>query len=509
MFKGTFRILQILFIIIRFGLDQIALPKFCCLSFLLPRFWFKKNNKSDSVRLKLALESLGPTFVKFGQILSTRHDMLPEVYISELAKLQDKVKPFPADIAIKIIETDLGIGISEAFKSFDRSPLASASVAQVHTAVLHSGESVVVKILRPKITRTIKHDIAMMRALERILTMLSSSVSRLKVPDVIDEFEHNILNELNLVREAGNASQIKRNYNNSDFLYVPTVYWDYCSENVLVLERITGVSIGDIPALRKAKVNMEKLAKIGIELFFGQVFKDKFFHADMHPGNIFVDCHDPENPKYIAVDFGIVGALSELDQRYIAENFLAFFNRDYGRVAKLHVDSGWVPANIRVDQFEMDIRAVCEPVFARPLQEICFGKLLLNLFNTAKKYEMTVQPQLILLQKTLFAVESLGRRLYPQLNLWDCAKPYLENWVKERVGVKGAFIKTREQIPFWLEKFPEGPNMLFDFLEQSMRRKEMVVTPIKRDGKKTILFSYLCGFATSAIIYFYIQQYFT
>jgi ubiquinone biosynthesis protein len=505
MLKGAFRFLQILIVMLRFGLDQLIFPKFCCLSLLLPKFFFKKNKKSNAERLRLALESLGPTFVKFGQILSTRHDMLPEAFISELAKLQDKVKPFPADIAIKIVEADLGNDINKAFKSFTKQPLASASVAQVHTAVLHSGEKVVVKILRPNITKTIKHDIAMMRTFALMLASFSQGVDRLKIPDVINEFEHNILNELNLVREAGNASQIKRNYSNSKFLYVPTVYWDYCSKNVLVLERITGISIGDIAALKKAKVNMEKLAKIGIEIFFSQVFKDRFFHADMHPGNIFVDCNDPENPKYIAVDFGIVGALSELDQRYIAENFLAFFNRDYGKVAKLHVDSGWVPANIRVDQFEMDIRAVCEPVFARPLQEICFGKLLLNLFNTAKRYEMTVQPQLILLQKTLFAVEALGRRLYPQLNLWECAKPYLENWVKERVGVKGAFIKTREQIPFWLEKFPEAPNMLFDFLEQSMRKNEVASVPAEKTfGKKTILFSYLCGVATSVIIYLYI-----
>jgi ubiquinone biosynthesis protein len=405
--------------------------------------------------------------VKFGQILSTRQDMVPAAYTHELRALQDNVAPFAPDVAVAIIEADLKKPIMDVFQSFTTNPLASASVAQVHAATLPTGEAVVVKILRPGIKKVIERDIAMMRTFARLVTPILSGGKRLKLLDVIREFEHHILNELNLVREAGNASQIRRNYLDSDMLYVPEVYWDYCTEQLLVLERIEGVSIADVDALQAAGVDLEQLAKMGLEIFFSQVFKDRFFHADMHPGNIFVDISSPKKPRYVAVDFGIVGALSEMDQRYIAENFLAFFRRDYAQVAKLHVDSGWVPADTRVDQFEMDIRAVCEPVFAKPLKDIGFGKLLFNLFQTAKRYHMTVQPQLILLQKTLFAVEALGRRLYPDLNLWDTAQPYLENWVKERVGLKGAWLKTQQQLPFWLEKFPEAPNLLLTVLERA------------------------------------------
>jgi ubiquinone biosynthesis protein len=465
---AVLRIFKIIIIMIRNGCDELLLPKFLCISSL---FISKKTKLPE--RLKKAFEQLGPIYVKFGQILSTRHDMLPKDFVEELSKLQDKVCPFSPKEAIKIIENELGSNLKKFFKNFTHKPLASASVAQVHAATLHDGCDVVVKILRPKITKTIKSDIKVMRAFISLISPFLKGANRMRMPDIINEFEHNILNELDLVREAGNASQIRRNYQNSKFLYVPEIYWDYSTKNILVMERISGISIGDIESLKEAKVNLEKLAKTGVEIFFSQVFKDRFFHADMHPGNIFVDATDPENPRYIAVDFGIVGALSEMDQRYIAENFLAFFNRDYGKVAQLHVDSGWVPADIRVDQFEMDIRAACEPVFAKPLKDICFGKLLLNLFNTAKKYKMTVQPQLILLQKTLFAVEALGSRLYPQLNLWDTAKPYLETWVKERVGLKGAYLKTKDQLPFWLEKFPEAPGIILSVLENISKKQRL------------------------------------
>ncbi|MEE3003421.1 MAG: ubiquinone biosynthesis regulatory protein kinase UbiB [Pseudomonadota bacterium] len=494
---ALFRIIKVIAVCFYYGLDQLILPKWVC-----PSSLFVSRKKTKEQRLKDALEALGPIYVKFGQILSTRHDMLPANYVVELAKLQDKVKPFSSEKAEEIIERELDAAIKTNFKSFSSRPLASASVAQVHAATLKSGEKVVIKILRPNIAKIIKSDIALMRMCTKLITPFLSGSSRMKLPDVIAEFEHNILNELDLVREGGNASQIRRNSLESKFLYVPKIYWDYSTKEILVLERISGISIGDIAALKKSEVDLEKLAKIGVEIFFSQVFKDRFFHADMHPGNIFVDISDAKNPRYIAVDFGIVGALSEMDQRYIAENFLAFFKRDYGKVAQLHVDSGWVPADTRVDQFEMDIRAVCEPVFARPLQEICFGKLLLNLFNTAKKYKMTVQPQLILLQKTLFAVEALGSRLYPQLNLWDTAKPYLEEWVKERVGLKGAYIKTKDKIPFWLENSPEVPDLIFNLLEKYSSNKQPanVTVADKSAGSK---YTFLLGAAFGFCIAFF------
>lgn len=476
--RGVIRFFQIILVAWRYGLDQLLFPRQFCISTLLPRFW--RTTPPLPVRLRLALEDLGPSFVKFGQILSTRQDMVPVAYTNALCALQDNVKPFAPEAAVTIIESELQKPIMDVFQSFTTKPLASASVAQVHAATLPTGELVVVKILRPGIKHIIKRDIAMMRTFARLVTPFVPGGARLKLMDVICEFEHNILNELNLVREAGNASQIRRNYIDSKALYVPEVYWDYCTAQVLVLERIEGISIADIESLQKAGVDLAQLAKMGVEIFFSQVFKDRFFHADMHPGNIFVDVTLPQKPRYIAVDFGIVGALSEMDQRYIAENFLAFFRRDYAQVAKLHVDSGWVPADTRVDQFEMDIRAVCEPVFAKPLKDIGFGKLLFNLFQTAKRYNMTVQPQLILLQKTLFAVEALGRRLYPELNLWDTAQPYLEKWVKERVGLKGAWLKTQQQLPFWLEKFPEAPHLLFTLLERSTTPEP--IKPIKNKG---------------------------
>jgi ubiquinone biosynthesis protein len=494
------RIFKILLTMIYYGCDEFLLPKYLCVSRL-----YVPRKVSLSKRLKKTLEVLGPIYVKFGQVLSTRSDMLPHDFVVELSKLQDQVASFSTSEAIKIIEKELGSNIKKVFKKFEHKPLASASVAQVHAAYLNDDKEVVIKILRPGISKTIKSDIKVMRLFVSLITPFLSSSERMRLPDVVNEFEHNIMNELDLVREAGNASQIRRNYIKSEFLYVPEIYWDYSTKNILVLERISGISIDDIDALKAKNVDLERLAKIGIEIFFSQVFKDKFFHADMHPGNIFVDVSNPKKPRYIAVDFGIVGALSETDQRYIAENFLAFFNRDYGKVAELHVASGWVPADIRIDQFEMDIRAACEPVFAKPLQDICFGKLLLNLFNTAKRYKMTVQPQLILLQKTLFAVEALGSRLYPQLNLWDTAKPYLETWVKERVGLKGAYLKTKEELPFWLEKFPEAPGLLLSIME-NIQKKQMhtsVPSPDAKINRSTLLISFILGcLVTISYIYF-------
>lgn len=488
---------RIFITIFKYGLDQMILPYYLAPSvWFMPKFWSKEKRLNDAERLRYALQSLGPIFIKFGQMLSGREDFLPERFVTELVKLQDKVAPFDSNIAVKIAQKSLGKKIKEVFKDFTMEPLAAASVAQVHRAVLMTGECVVVKILRPNIKKIIVADIALMYLFARLVSKILPDASRLNLVGIVAEFEYSIKNELDLRREASSASQIRRSFENSDMLYVPKVYWDYSDANILVLEEISGISIYDIEALTKAKVDMKKLAERGIEIFFSQVFRDRFFHADMHPGNLFIDITDNNNPKYIAVDFGIVGSLSENDQRYIADNFLAFFNRDYAKVAALHVDSGWVPAHIRVDQFEMDIRAVCEPIFARPLKDICFGKLLFNLFQTARKYEMQVQPQLVLLQKTLVCIESLGRKLYPELDLWASAKPCLESWVKERVGIKTAFMKSKQQLPYLIEKMPEIPAMLFSILEQAQpnyARASKSEPTLKSNRKRSYAYGFVLG----------------
>lgn len=490
--RAIVRFGKIIITIFRYGLDQLIMPYYFAPSFwLVPKFWRAQNRLNDAKRLSQALEELGPIFVKFGQMLSSREDFLTPTFIAELVKLQDKVAPFESSTAVQIVEKSSGKKINEVFKDFTMEPLASASVAQVHRAVLLTGEHVVVKILRPNIHKIIASDIALMYLFATVVTALLPNTRRLNLTQVVGEFEYSTQNELDLKREASNASQIRRSFEGSDMLYVPEVYWDYSSSNILVLEEISGINIYDTKALQQADVDMKKLAEKGIEIFFSQVFRDRFFHADMHPGNLFIDITNKNNPKYIAVDFGIVGSLSENDQRYIAENFLAFFNRDYGRVAALHVDSGWVPDHIRVDQFEMDLRAVCEPIFAKPLKDICFGKLLFNLFQTARKYEMQVQPQLVLLQKTLVCIESLGRKLYPDLDLWASAKPCLESWIKERVGVKAAFMKTKQQMPYLIEKMPDIPGMIYNILEQAQSHNAVKAPSVARSSSKG---GYVCGF---------------
>lgn len=464
--KQTRRLLQINKVFTQYGLDEVlvalGLRQARWVGRLQPHLALTRRKmlqRPRGERIRLALEELGPVFIKLGQALSTRLDLLPDDIAEELIKLQDNVPPFDADLARQEIEAALGQPVSEIFASFEKQPLASASVAQVHRATLHSGEKVVVKVLRPGIEDTIRRDVAVLYELARIASKYSQDARRLRPLEVVAEYEKTILDELDLMREAANGSTLRRNFDNSPLLYVPAVHWDYCRQQVLVLEEIHGIPIGDIAALKSAGTNFQVLAERGVEIFFTQVFRDNFFHADMHPGNIFVDVRDPENPSYISVDFGIIGSLTEEDQRYLAWNFIAFFNRDYRRVAELHIESGWVPADTRVDDFEAAARAVCEPFFDKPLGEISFGMVLLRLFSLGRRFKMEIQPQLVLLQKTLLNIEGLGRQLYPELNLWNTAKPYLEKWAKERFSPQAIW----EQ---WQHKLPELPHKAWRLAQQ-------------------------------------------
>jgi ubiquinone biosynthesis protein len=411
---------------------------------LIPR---RKARAELGLRLRLCLEDLGPIFVKFGQAVSTRRDLLPAAIADELAKLQDQVPPFPSEQAVGIVERALGRPVTEIYAEFSREPLAAASVAQVHAARLHSGEAVVVKILRPGVHAKIRQDLDVLYALARLASRYSDDGRRLRPVAIVAEFDKTLFNELDLMKEAANASQLRRNFGNSEQLYVPEVYWDYCRTQVLTMERISGIPISDRSALEACGTNIRRLAHNGVEIFFTQVFEHNFFHADMHPGNIFVDVRKPEYPRYVAVDFGIVGSLGDRDQMYLAQNFLAFFKRDYRRVAKLHIDSGWVPAATRATELEGAIRAVCEPIFDKPLKDISFGLVLLRLFEIARQFNMEVQPQLVLLQKTLLNVEGLGRQLYPELDLWKTARPILERWLARRVGLQAHLSRLAEQWP--------------------------------------------------------------
>lgn len=466
------RIIHINFVMARYGLDKfiLATPAFYPLRFLShlnPWNWVnKKQGKTRGECLRMALEELGPIFVKFGQILSTRQDLLPDDIAEELAKLQDNVPPFPSLTAKAIVEKAYAKPLTEIFLEFDLTPLASASIAQVHTATLHNDKTVVVKILRPGIQKTIARDVSLLYIVAGLVERYWVHGPRLRPRELVAEFERTIIDELDLMREAANASQLRRNFLHSELLYVPEVYWDYARTNVIVLERIHGIPVSNINVLKQQGVDLKKLAERGVEIFFTQVFRDSFFHADMHPGNIFVAKRDPKNPKYIGVDFGIMGSLSPTDQRYLAENMLAFFKRDYRRVAVLHVESGWVPPNTRVEEFESTIRAVCEPIFERPLKEISFGQLLLRLFQTARRFHMEVQPQLMLLQKTLLNIEGLGRQLYPELDLWTTGKPYLERWMKQQMGPRAFLRKVRENSPFWWEKMADVPDLAYALLQQ-------------------------------------------
>ena len=463
------RLLRIQRVVIRYRLDdllfELPLPWFLlALRYVLPWRWLPRKplELSRGARLRLALQDLGPIFIKFGQILSTRRDLLPEDIADELMLLQDRVPPFDSQLSIKLIEEQLGKKISEVFSRFDVEPLASASVAQVHAAQLKTGEEVVVKVIRPGLKPVIAQDLAWLFILARAAEKVSADARLLHPVDVVSDYEKTIYDELDLLREAANASQLRRNFEGSELMYVPQVYWDLCRPKVLVMERIYGVPVTDMATLADQRTDMKLLAERGVEVFFTQVFRDSFFHADMHPGNIFVSTVKPWSPQYIAIDCGIVGSLTAEDQDYLARNLFAFFKRDYRRVAELHIDSGWVPAHTKVNEFEAAIRTVCEPIFEKPLKDISFGQVLMRLFQTARRFNMEVQPQLVLLQKTLLNIEGLGRQLYPDLDLWSTAKPFLERWMRERYSPKAVFGNLHSQV----EQLPHLADMTRDLLER-------------------------------------------
>jgi len=458
-----FRLLRILSVNVRYGLDEFVLghERVGGLRTLVNSvlFW-RALTEPRAVRLRLALEALGPIFVKFGQVLSTRRDLLPPDIADELAKLQDRVPPFPAAEVMAILQRVYGKPAGQVFRDFSAEPVASASVAQVHLASLPDGTEVAVKVLRPGIATVIAKDLALLHAGATLMEWLWADGRRLRAHEVVDEFAKHLEVELDLLREASNASQLRRNCEDSPLLLVPAVHWDYCSSDVMVMQRMHGTPVSRVTALRAQGIDIPRLARAGVEIFFTQVFRDGFFHADMHPGNILV----ATDGRYVALDFGIMGTLTEIDKNYLAQNFLAFFRRDYRRVAEVHIESGWAPRDTRVDDFESAIRAVCEPIFAKPLKEISFGRVLLRLFQTSRRFNIQVQPQLVLLQKTLLNVEGLGRDLDPDLDLWETAKPFLERWMAEQVGWRGLVEHIRQEAPYWSTVLPQLPRLVHQAL---------------------------------------------
>jgi ubiquinone biosynthesis protein len=460
------RLLQIQRVLVRHRLDDYVRATHLyrplrLIYYVSPWTWFQRSaGVTRGERLRLSLEELGPIFVKFGQALSTRRDLLPSDVADELAKLQDRVPPFPGEVAIATLEKTFGKPLSRIFAGFDATPLAAASIAQVHAATLPDGAEVVVKILRPGMLEVIELDLEVLDALAKLADEYWQEARPVRPIEVVQEYRKTVTDELDLLREAGNAAQLKRNFAGSALLYVPQVHWDYCRPNVMVMERIHGIIVSQIEELRAAGTDIAKLAENGVEIFFTQVFRHNFFHADMHPGNIFVQIEDPKNPRYAAVDFGIVGTLQPRDQHYLAENFMAFFERDYARIAALHIESGWVPGATRVDELESAVRTVCEPIFNKPLKEISFAQVLLRLFATARRFDMRVQPQLILLQKTLFNIEGLGRQLYPELDLWKTAQPVLRAWMRERTSPRTILKEIRARIPDALMTLRQIPPIL-------------------------------------------------
>jgi len=459
---------------IKHGLDEFLIPTHLSKYGLILKFFALSGTRNHKLergeRLNLALTELGPIFVKLGQMLSTRRDLLDDDLAESLTKLQDKVAPFANDLAIKTVEKQLGKPLNELFESFERMPLASASVAQVHSAKLLSGDDVVVKIIRPGIKRKIVADLKLLHILADWFENHSDVGKRIHPKQIVTDYQASLFNELDLRIEAANTTQLKRNFDNSELLYVPNIYWELCQKRVMVQEKIHGIPIGNIEALVERGVNMKKLAHHGVEIFFTQVFRDSYFHADMHPGNIFVNCDDPENPTYIAIDCGIMGTLNESDKRYLAQNFVAFFNRDYRQIAELHVQSGWISSKVSIEEFESAIRTACEPIFGKSLEDISFGSFLIELFQTARRFEMEVQPQLVLLQKTLLYIEGLGRQLYPKLDLWETAQPFLKKWLADTYGPKAAFNKIKRKAPKWLEELPEMPEKISAFLKTSSQQ---------------------------------------
>jgi ubiquinone biosynthesis protein len=476
--------LRIVRVLVRHGLDEFVFTlhlfrPYRFILFVFPGYWFRDRNVPRGQRLREALEELGPVFVKFGQAVSTRPDLIPADIAVELTRLQDDVLPFPGDEAREVIERALDAPLSEHFASFDIQPLASASVAQVHGATLQDSTEVVVKVLRPGIEKVIEQDLQLLYQLARLAQRHWPNARRLRPLEVVDDYDKTIHDELDMMREGANASQLRSNFLDSDMIYVPQIYWDHSCREVLVMERIEGIPIRDIDAIRAAGIDLRKLAHNGVEIFFTQAFRDGFFHADMHPGNIFVS---PQG-QYRAVDFGIMGTLAEADKRYLAENLLAFFNRDYRAVAMAHLRAGWVPATTRPEEFEAAVRTVCEPIFARPISEISFGHLVIRLFQVARRFDMPVQPQLVLLQKTLLNIEGLGRQLYPELDLWETAKPFLERWMREQVGPRALARALRRELPTVLPLLPELPGLVHELLRRQ-RDGQLVIRTGSDDAEQ-------------------------
>lgn len=486
------RLFKITRVAIRYGLDDIAMSELASprLGKLISAFFFWRDISAPrGVRLRQALEDLGPIFVKFGQVLSTRRDLMPADVADELAKLQDRVPPFDSDLAIAQIKKSLGAHPDHLFAEFDRTPVASASIAQVHFARLKDGTEVAVKVLRPGMKKSIEEDIALMSIAAGWVEKLWADGRRLKPKEVVAEFDKYLHDELDLMREAANASQLRRNFLQSEMLIVPEMFWDYCSTSVIVMERMRGIPISQTDRLRAEGVDLKKLSRDGVEIFFTQVFRDGFFHADMHPGNILVSTDPATFGRYIALDFGIVGTLTDYDKDYLSQNFLAFFRRDYKRVAEAHIESGWAPKETRVDELEAAVRACCEPIFDRPLRDISFGQVLLRLFQTSRRFNVEVQPQLVLLQKTLLNIEGLGRQLDPDLDLWKTAKPYLERWMQEQVGWRGLVERFKEEATHYNKIIPELPRLVHQILtaqvEDSPRQNNDLLKQLVDEQKRT------------------------